>query len=169
MKEQVSIGLINPKSASNVASVLRAVGCFNASSVFYTGQRYNYAKNFNADTRAMHKIIPTVSVDDLRHIRPSGAKVVVVELIEGAIPLPDYVHEDNAFYIFGPEDGSVPTDVLSWADDVIYIPTTGCLNLASTVNIVLYDRLAKGQFVRGNALIRASRDNNNRGKVEPGC
>jgi len=26
---------------------------------------------------------------------------------------------------------------------VVYIPTVGCMNLAATVNVVLYDRLAK--------------------------
>ncbi|MBU3022973.1 RNA methyltransferase [Aestuariibacter sp. A3R04] len=165
VKERVSVGLVNPKNAGNVASVLRAVGCFNASSVFYTGQRYNHAKDFHADTKAMHKIIPTVSVENLRHVRPQGARVVVVELVENAIPLPDYTHCENSFYIFGPEDGSVPADVLSWADDVIYIPTKGCLNLAATVNVVLYDRLSKGEFERGNALIKGSRDTNNRAKV----
>jgi tRNA(Leu) C34 or U34 (ribose-2'-O)-methylase TrmL len=25
----------------------------------------------------------------------------------------------------------------------VYIPTVGCMNLAATVNVVLYDRLAK--------------------------
>ena len=46
----VSLGLVNPKSATNVASILRACGCYGASAVFYTGQRFGYAKDFNADT-----------------------------------------------------------------------------------------------------------------------
>ncbi|MBU0538004.1 MAG: 23S rRNA methyltransferase, partial [Gammaproteobacteria bacterium] len=28
---------------------------------------------------------------------------------------------------------------------IVYIPTKGCMNLAATVNVVLYDRLAKGE------------------------
>ncbi|RDV26051.1 TrmH family RNA methyltransferase [Alteromonas aestuariivivens] len=159
--QPVSIGLINPKSAVNVASVLRAAGCYGVSSVFYTGQRYRYAKAFNADTKAMHKIIPTVGVDDLQAVKPAGARVVAVELIEGAIPLPAYQHHDNSFYVFGPEDGSIGKDALQWVDDVVYIPTRGCMNLAATVNVVLYDRLAKSDYVASDALIRGSRDNNN--------
>lgn len=27
--------------------------------------------------------------------------------------------------------------------DVVYVPTNGCMNLAATVNVVLYDRAAK--------------------------
>jgi tRNA(Leu) C34 or U34 (ribose-2'-O)-methylase TrmL len=27
---------------------------------------------------------------------------------------------------------------------VVYVPTQGCMNLAASVNVILYDRLAKG-------------------------
>jgi hypothetical protein len=55
---------------------------------------------------------------------------------------------DRALYIFGPEDGSLDKDIRDWCEDVVYIPTTGCMNLAATVNVVLYDRLAKGNNTR---------------------
>ena len=162
---QAAIGLLNPKNPVNVASVLRAAGCYQATGVFYTGVRYDRAKEFYADTKAMHKIINTAAVADLQQAVPKGARTVVVELVEGAIPLPSFSHPDNAFYIFGPEDGSVPASVLAWADDVVYIPTKGCMNLAATVNVVLYDRLAKSDFVCGDDVIRGSRDTNNQHKI----
>ena len=164
MSEQVYIGLINPKNPTNVATVLRACGCYKANGVFYTGQRYERAKSFHADTKDIHKQIPNKHVADLQHAVPENAKVVVVELVENATPLPDFTHPENAFYIFGPEDGSVQQDVLEWADDVVYIPTKGCMNLAATVNVVLYDRLAKSDFDRSNTLIVNSRDTNNRAR-----
>ncbi len=71
---------------------------------------------------------------------PDGSKLICVDLIEGAIPLPSFVHPKNAMYVFGPEDGSVSQAIIDKADDVVYIPTVGCLNLAATVNVVLYDR-----------------------------
>jgi tRNA(Leu) C34 or U34 (ribose-2'-O)-methylase TrmL len=157
----VSIGLVNPKSATNVASILRACGCYGASAVFYTGQRFGYAKDFNADTRQMRHIIPTVGVDDLLAIAPKEASKVVIELVEGAIPLPEFVHPENAFYIFGPEDASVPEDIVAACDHVVYIPTRNSMNLAATANVVLYDRMAKSDYVAGNELIKKSRDNNN--------
>ena len=146
-------------------SVLRAAGCYQASAVFYTGERYERAKEFYADTKAMHKVINTSAVTDLQQAVPDGAKTVVIELVEGATPLPDFVHPDNAFYVFGPEDGSVPASVLAWADEVVYIPTKGCMNLAATVNVVLYDRMAKGDFDRSDDVIRASRDTNNQHRI----
>lgn len=163
-KTTISLGLINPKSATNVASVLRAAGCYGASSVFYTGQRYAYAKEFNADTKAFHKQIPTVGVNDLLAFTPQGARKVAVELVEGAIPLPHYVHPDNAFYIIGPEDGTVPKDVITQCDDVVYVPTRSCMNMSATVNVLLYDRLSKSDFEVSNEQIRAARDQNNRTK-----
>ncbi|KXJ61856.1 TrmH family RNA methyltransferase [Alteromonas sp. KUL42] len=161
-KQKVSIGLVNPKNPVNVASILRAAGCYGVASVFYTGQRYRFAKDFNADTKAFHKTIPTIGVDDLKETIPVGASVVAVELVEGAIPLPAFEHPSNAYYIFGPEDGSVSSDVLAWCDHVVYVPTYSCMNLAATANVLLYDRLAKSHYEFGDALIRESRDTNNR-------
>ena len=62
--QTVTLGLVNPKNPVNVASILRAAGCYGVQSVFYTGVRYRFAKEFNADTKAFHKKIPTVGVDN---------------------------------------------------------------------------------------------------------
>jgi tRNA(Leu) C34 or U34 (ribose-2'-O)-methylase TrmL len=71
-----------------------------------------------------------------------------VELVDGARSLPEYTHPDRALYIFGPEDGSLDKEIRDWCEDVVYIPTQGCMNLAATVNVVLYDRMAKGNNTR---------------------
>jgi tRNA(Leu) C34 or U34 (ribose-2'-O)-methylase TrmL len=92
---------------------------------------------------------------------------VCIELAENAIPLPEFDHPKNTFYIFGPEDGSISQDIIDKAQVVVYIPTVGCMNLAATVNVVLYDRLAKDRNkFSGNELIRESRDKNNLLKVQ---
>ena len=86
-----------------------------------------------------------------------------VELVEGASPLPEFVHPEQAIYIFGPEDGSVPQELIDRADHVVYIPTIGCMNLAATVNVLLYDRLAKSPAAHNcQEHIVNNRDINNR-------
>lgn len=163
---KVSIGLINPKSASNVAVILRASGCYSVSSIYYTGTRYTYAKGFYEDTKKFRKTIPTTAVNDLLAATPSGFTPVVIELVEGATPLPAFEHPENAFYIFGPEDGSVPKEVVNACEHIVYIPTQSSMNLAVTANVVLYDRLSKSNYIEGDELIRLSRDKNNNVKVE---
>lgn len=157
----VSIGLVNPKSASNVAVILRAAGCYGVSSVFYTGERYSFAKGFHQDTKGMRHKIPTVAVEDLLAMTPSGATPIVIELAENAVPLPAFSHPDNAYYIFGPEDGSVSADIIEKCANVVYVPTFTSMNLAATANVVLYDRLAKREYPDSNAFIKQSRDKNN--------
>lgn len=147
-KRYSCIGLFNPKSPENVGSVMRAAGCYGVNSVFYTGKRYERARDFITDTKRVHYDIPLIGIDDLQRIIPLGCTPVAVELVEGARPLPEYTHPDRALYIFGPEDGSLSPEVRAWCEETIYIPTEGCMNLAATVNVVLYDRLAKGLNTR---------------------
>ena len=106
-------------------------------------------------------------VADITENLAAGVKIVCIELVEGAIALPAFVHPDHALYLFGPEDGSLDQVLIDRADAVVFIPTTGCLNLAATVNVVLYDRLAKSADAAGSdQLIRQSRDTNNRVRVK---
>ncbi|MEZ5534314.1 MAG: RNA methyltransferase [Thiolinea sp.] len=165
----VGIGLTNPKSPTNVGAVMRAAGCFQVDAVFYSGERYDRAARFHTDTKNRVLSIPLTHAECLPDVVPGDTRVVCVELVEGATALPAFSHPDRAFYIFGPEDGTLSQQVVDRADAVVYIPTVGCLNLAATVNVLLYDRLLKsGQAYGGDELIRASRDMNNRVRYAPG-
>lgn len=166
MEQRATIGIINPKSASNVGSVMRAAGCYRVAAVIYTGTRYDRAMKLNTDTKRWHHTIPLIRVESMLSAIPKDAMVVCVELAEGAMPLPDYQHPDNALYIFGPEDGTIDQAIIDRADAVVYVPTVGCMNLAGAVNVVLYDRQAKlVPPPADDVLIRQSRDTNNRVRV----
>lgn len=157
------IGLINPKSPQNVGSVLRAAGCYGAAAIYYTGKRYARARAHSTDTKNRGMSIPVEYSEDLIAKRSNDMQVVAVELVEGAIPLPNFSHPDHALYLFGPEDGTIPQFVLDQCDHVVYVPTRGCMNLAATVNVLLYDRMAKSnQTEYGDDIIRKNRDTNNK-------
>ncbi len=143
-KGYACIGLFNPKTPANVGSIMRAAGCYGVHSVFYTGTRYDLAKQFCTDTNKKHLDIPLICTETLQNIVPLDCVPVAVELVEGAKSLVDYKHPARAFYIFGPEDNSLKKDITDFCRDTIYVPTDGCMNLAATVNVILYDRLAKG-------------------------
>jgi tRNA(Leu) C34 or U34 (ribose-2'-O)-methylase TrmL len=68
---------------------------------------------------------------------------VAVELTDDAAPLPAFEHPDRAFYVFGPEDGTLSGKLLGACADRVAIPAARCLNLAAAVSVVLYDRCAK--------------------------
>lgn len=166
-ESKVVIGLIDPKSPTNVGGVMRAAGCYRANAVLFTGARYPRAARFNTDTHGAVHDIPLTGVEALLEHVPEEVKVVCIELVEGATPLPEYRHPDRAFYIFGPEDGTIGQDIIDRADDVVYVPTNGCMNLAATVNVVLYDRMAKSPLtMASDALIIQSRDTNNNVRVK---
>ncbi|RRJ84098.1 RNA methyltransferase [Aestuariirhabdus litorea] len=166
--EWVGVGLINPKSPSNVGAVMRAAGCYGVDAVHYTGERYGRAARFHTDTKAAARRIPLTAVVSPLDALPADTALVCVELVEGATALPQYQHPGRALYLFGPEDGTIPQRLIDQADAVVYVPTRGCMNLAATVNVVLYDRLAKrGKTPADDGLILNSRDTNNRVRVKP--
>ncbi len=70
---------------------------------------------------------------------------VAVELLPGSESLVDFVHPDNAYYLFGPEDGDLSPMYRRRCHKFVHVPTVDgmCMNLAATVNVVLYDRMAK--------------------------
>lgn len=164
---RVVIGLINPKSPTNVGAVMRAAGCFQSNKVCYTGKRYAQAAKFSTDTKNMSARIPLEQVESFGEARSEGEELVCVDLVEGAVALPEFSHPDKAFYVFGPEDGTINQSIIDKADHVVYVPTVGCLNLAASVNLVLYDRLAKSDIdIHGDELIKESRDTNNKTRVK---
>lgn len=135
-----AIGLFQPKHECNVGGVLRAASCYGVSMVAYSGRRY---RDMSSDTTKAYKHIPLIRCDSILDAIPRACIPVAVEIVEYARPLPAYTHPERAFYIFGPEDGSLGDAVTSRCRGVIYIPTRHCMNLAATVNVVLYDRLSK--------------------------
>ena len=105
-----AIGLHQPKNPLNVGEVLRAAGCYGAAMVAASGVRYRRART---DTQAAHRHLPLLTCDDLMGMIPHGSVPVAIDLIEGAQPLPAYKHPTSAFYVFGPEDGTLGQEVLS--------------------------------------------------------
>jgi tRNA(Leu) C34 or U34 (ribose-2'-O)-methylase TrmL len=165
------IGLMNPKSPANVGMIMRGAGCYEASGVFYTGERFDRARKFSADTKNAASKIPLLHVNQLTDAitegaLAEGAVLVAIELIEGATPLMDFVHPERAYYLFGPEDGSLKKEIVDQCQHVVYIPTIGCMNLAATVNVLLYDRMAKsGRAVVEQRPIAVNRDVNNKIRI----
>lgn len=141
MRGYFAVGLDNCKDSNNLGSAMRAIGCYDGAFLAVSGHRVS-AKNAT-DTMKTYKHRPVLRVDNLKDIIPYDCVPIAVDLVENATPLHEYEHPERAFYIFGAEDATLGKRVLDWCRDKIYIPTNRCMNLAATVNVVLYDRQAK--------------------------
>lgn len=135
-----AVALDNPKFGGNIGASMRACHCYGADLIVIAGQRF---KREQPDTTHAWKHIPTLEVSDVFDALPYDCVPVAVDIITGATPLPTFCHPARAFYIFGAEDATLDERITKRCRAKIVIPTTHCMNLAATVNVVLYDRLAK--------------------------
>lgn len=142
-----AVGLVSPKTPANVGSVLRAAGCYGVDLVAVEGDRgartTGLVTGNQTDTMKAWRHIPTQITDNLFSLVPVGCVPVAVDLVPGAVSLVDFIHPQSAFYIFGPEDGTLGERHAKLGMARVMVPTRYCMNLAATVNVVLYDRLAK--------------------------
>ena len=139
------VALDNIKNPANLGSALRAAQCYGAALVLIGGPRMQRIHKIATDTMKAYRHIPTMMVDDVMEHIPYDCVPIAVDLVGGARDLRTYYHPERAFYIFGPEDGTLGKRVLDGCRDKVMVPTTGCMNLAATVNVILYDRLVKGK------------------------
>lgn len=136
-----AVGLFQPKTATNVGSVLRAAHCYGSALVALSGNRY---KRSSTDTTKAYRHLPLLQVGDLFDAIPFDCVPVAIDLVDGAREITTYVHPERAFYIFGPEDGTLGRAITDRCRDKVFVPTAFCMNLAACVNVVLYDRYLKG-------------------------
>lgn len=157
-----AIILWNPKHAHNVGAALRAASCYGFSQVFYTGNRINEGleqrQRLPREERMRgYQDVGLINSDYPFDVFPSNVTPVAVEVSAKAELLPQFQHPDNPVYVFGPEDGSLPPVALRHCHRHIIIPTAHCLNLATAVATVLYDRRAKRQMAGVEEILPAYR------------
>lgn len=157
MRGFAAVGLVRPKNIHNVGGVMRAAHCFGAAMVAIQGDRTPVTSS--QDTTKAWRHTPVLRGGDLFALCPFDTIPVAVELVSDAFELPAFQHPDRAFYIFGPEDGTLGGVVLDRCKLRVMVPTRFCMNLAATVNVVLYDRAAKAmrqqRGIRNSAFVES--------------
>ena len=152
MRGYACVALHMPKSTVNIGSAMRAAFVYDARMIVTSGRRYSPVC---ADTAKAYRHIPFLQTDNVFDAMPYDCVPVAVDLVDGACPLPRYQHPERAFYIFGPEDGTLGHNVIDRCRDKIMVPTRMCMNLAATVNVILYDRLAKQKSAEASPEFRS--------------
>jgi tRNA(Leu) C34 or U34 (ribose-2'-O)-methylase TrmL len=143
--------LVNPKYVHNLAAAIRAASCFGVSRLVHTGTRVDLEKLDRLPREERMKGYKDVLRTHDRMNKPfelftTNVIPVCVELVENSEPLTTFIHPENAVYVFGPEDGSVPQVLRRFCHRFVHIQAAHCLNLAAAMNVVLHDRKAKRQI-----------------------
>ena len=144
-----AVVLIDPKFPHNVGQSVRVCAAFGARQVIYTGNRMDKLLASlqrlprEERLRAYRQVGLERDEKPLDRFRPAKATIVCVEVDPKAEQLPDFVHPEAAVYVFGPEDGGLTRTVRLECHRFVTIPSAHCLNLASAVAVILYDRYAK--------------------------
>lgn len=140
--------LIDPRYARNVGVAVRAASCYGVPQVWFTGERVGFDLAGRGRLPREERMKGYRDVEVLHCARPfeqfpRGVTPIAIEVREGAEPLFELEHPERAVYVFGPEDGGLPSSVLRHCHRVVVIPARHCLNLAVSVGTVLYDRMLK--------------------------
>jgi len=142
-----AILMFDPRDPFNVGAAVRAASCFGVQQVWITGRRCAEAVWEKNRIPREERMKGFSDVDILLDDRPlehfQNATPVAVELLRGSENLLTFEHPENAIYLFGPEDGSVPTSVRKLCHRRVFIPTRHCTNLGAAIYVLLYDRLVK--------------------------
>lgn len=146
--ESPAIALVNPKYARNVGAVIRVASCFGMKQVWFSGDRVNLDPNGKERLPREERMKGYANVQLCQHDSffdqfPKDIVPVAIELKDGAEQLHEFEHPEKALYVFGPEDGSLKREELVRCHRRVVIPTRHCLNLATAVSIVMYDRIVK--------------------------
>jgi tRNA(Leu) C34 or U34 (ribose-2'-O)-methylase TrmL len=143
--ETPAIALANPKYPHNVGMVVRLASCYGLRQVWFTGDRVSLnpvrGERLPREERMKgYKDVQMIHYEQFFDQFPADTVPVAVEVRANSEPLHSFEHPENALYLFGPEDGSIPPALLPHCHRFLVIPTRHCLNLATAVATVLWDR-----------------------------
>lgn len=136
-----------PKFSHNVGQMARTAELLGVDEFLLINPKrvsIQHATDTSKSFERIGKVVNTVE-EAVEHLK--GKKIVGVELVEGATPLPEYEHEhsQNVAYVLGAEDVGIPEELLAHCDDIVVIPSSlpWSHNVAQSMTMVVYDRMCK--------------------------
>lgn len=146
--ETPAVGMCNPKYAHNVGMVLRLCSCYGFKQLWWSGKRVSLDIRSGERLPREERMKEYRDVEMVRSERffdmfDRNVTPVAIEVRNNSESLAEFTHPENPLYVFGPEDGSIPSHILGLCHRFVQIPTAHCLNLATAVSTVMYDRKLK--------------------------
>ena len=141
MRGFCAIGIWHTKNAVNVGTLVRSARIMGADFVFTIGRRYKSQSSECKHGRHI-PILHFDSVEAWRQAMPANARLVAIEMADGASNLVDFKHPQRAIYLLGAEDHGLSAEMMRGCQ-VVQMDGAYSLNVAVAGSIVLYDRAAK--------------------------
>ena len=138
--EFFGIGILNGKTPENLGVLWRSAQNLGASFIFTIGNRY--AKQA-CDTHNAVKSMPYFHYENFEEFYknlPKGARLVGVELTEGAEPLETFDHPRRCVYLLGAEDHGLSNAAIEKSHFLVKFKSQLSLNVSVAGSIVMYDR-----------------------------
>lgn len=152
--------LDRPKTPANVGTVFRSALALGARTVILCAPRWPLDRapldDLKTDPSNAYRHLDVRLVDTLEAglaLAPAHDVVVVERGLNTPTFLDAFTHPERCVYIFGPEDSGVAVRSIPPMRPYVPVeirgaralahPLQGCLNLATAVSIVLYDRAAQ--------------------------
>jgi tRNA(Leu) C34 or U34 (ribose-2'-O)-methylase TrmL len=145
-----SIILTSPKFTSNLLLTVKLASCYGINQVWFTGNRLEYSKRMLNQNG--NREVDIINYDRPFDFMPANAVPVAVEVRENSEVLHQFEHPENAVYVFGQEDGSIPKQILHLCHRFVVIPSRHCLNLATATATILWDREYKKYLNGGQSV-----------------
>lgn len=143
MRGYFGIGVWKAKFAVNTGTLWRSAFALGADFVFTVGRRFDRQAGDTPRTWRHVPMFSFVDIDDLVAHLPYSCPLVGVELHERARPLGNFIHPQRACYLLGAEDHGLSPDILARCHQLVQIPSSVCLNVATAGAIIMYDRSNK--------------------------
>jgi len=162
MRGYFAIGVEGVSKPMNIGSLVRSAHAFGASFVFTIAPALSLRELRHADTSHAAKHLPLYTYDSVAALElPRGCALVGIEFHDAAAELPSFHHPTAAAYVFGPERGSLSSELAERCEHLVKIPTKFCINVGVAGAIVMYDRLlSRGRFARRPLNPRARAEEN---------
>ena len=146
--EVPAIALNNPKYAANVGMAVRLAACWGFKQVWWSGDRVTLDVEQKQRLPREERMKGYEDVSMIQHDyffdqMPGCVEPVAIEVSESSQLLTNFEHPTNALYVFGPEDGSINKAYLRHCHYFVQIPSRHCLNLATAIATILWDRYYK--------------------------
>ena len=142
MRGYCGIGFYQARWDTNIGTGFRSAVCFGANFLYTIGHKYKKQSSDTCDSTRHLPYLHYEAYDDFIKRKPQDARIVCVEITDNARDLTKFCHPERALYLFGNETYGIHEKYLR-NHLVVKIPTKLCLNVASSVGIVLYDRMLK--------------------------